>query len=48
MQELIQRADREPLAVIGADGSKSARPRKRQSQHLATLEQQLRLALGTR
>ena len=47
VQDLIQRADREPLGVIGRDG-KPSRPRKARSEHLAALEQELRAALGTR
>jgi ParB family chromosome partitioning protein len=46
VQELIQRADAEPLAVVDRDGLQSPRPRK--GDHVAALEQELRAALGAR
>ena len=47
VQEIIDRADREPLSVIGRDG-KPSRVRKGATEHVAALEQQIRSALGTR
>jgi ParB family chromosome partitioning protein len=47
VQEEIDRADAEPLAVIGRDGGGS-RQRRVASQHLAALEQEFRVALGTK
>ena len=47
VQETVRHADAEPLAVISADGDRSAVPRSR-SEHLASLEQELRNALGTK
>jgi ParB family chromosome partitioning protein len=46
VQETIRAADAEPLAVIGADGTVT-RPALPRNEHLASLEQELRLALGT-
>lgn len=47
VQETVQNADAEPLGVIGRDG-KTARPARIQSEHLATLEQEFKAALGTK
>jgi ParB family chromosome partitioning protein len=47
VQEMIERADAEPLSVVSRDGETS-RPRRRGSEHVASLEQQFRAALGTR
>jgi ParB family chromosome partitioning protein len=47
VQETIDRADAEPLAVISREGEKS-RPARGQSEHVAALEQQFRSALGLR
>lgn len=47
VQETIERADTEPLAVVGCDGTTS-RPRRLKSDHIAALEQELRIALGTK
>jgi ParB family chromosome partitioning protein len=47
VQEAVRHADGEPLAVISADGDRTAAPRTR-SEHLASLEQELRNALGTK
>lgn len=49
VQTLIREADHEPLAVLNSDGSKSSsRPVKTRSEHLASLEQEFRAALGTK
>ncbi len=45
VQEMIRSADAEPLAVIDREGNRTTRPT---SKHLAALEQELRLALGTK
>jgi len=47
VQKAIETADAEPLSVVGRDGQ-SATPRRAGSEHLAALEQELRLALGTK
>jgi ParB family chromosome partitioning protein len=47
VQEAIEKADSESLGVIGRDG-KQSRAKKRQAENLAALEQQIRVALGTR
>jgi ParB family chromosome partitioning protein len=47
VQEIVDAADRGPLGVIGRDGTKS-RPRRGRKEHLATLEQEFRAALGVR
>lgn len=47
VQQLIDQADEEPLSVAGRVGDK-ARSRRPKSEHVAALEQQLRLALGVR
>ncbi len=47
VQTLIREADHEPLAVLSSSG-KSARPLKTRSEHLASLEQEFRTALGTK
>ena len=47
VQELIAQADGGQLGVIGRDG-KPSRPRKARSEHVASLEQELRAALGAR
>ena len=46
VQEAIAAADAEPPDVIGFDGT-SSRPRRPRSEHLAALEQEFRVALGT-
>ena len=47
VQEMIDRADAEPLGVITREGEQS-RPPRGQSEHVAALEQQFRSALGLR
>ena len=47
VQEAIQAADDEPLNVIGRDGIAS-RTRGTSNEHVAALEQEFRLALGTK
>jgi ParB family chromosome partitioning protein len=47
VQEAIDHADAEPLAVVGRDGS-TTRPKRGASEHNAALEQEFRAALGTR
>jgi len=47
IQQLVEQADAEPLGLVGRDGGKS-RLRRPVSEHLATLEQEFRAALGTR
>ena len=47
VHETIEQADAEPLAVVGCDGTTS-RPRRLKSEHIAALEQELRIALGTK
>ncbi|OHB82924.1 MAG: hypothetical protein A2V98_09250 [Planctomycetes bacterium RBG_16_64_12] len=47
VQESIEEADAEPLSVVGRDGT-SSRPRRVRSGHLAALEQEFRIALGTK
>jgi ParB family chromosome partitioning protein len=47
VQAAIDRADVEPLAVIGRDGGK-AKAKRGASEHVAALEQEFRAALGTR
>ncbi len=47
VQEMIDRADAEPLAVVERDGTKS-RPRRTASDHVVALEQEFRAALGVR
>jgi ParB family chromosome partitioning protein len=47
VQEMIDRADAEPLAVITREGETS-RPGRGQSEHTVALEQQFRSALGLR
>jgi len=47
VQESIETADEEPLSVAGRVDAK-ARSRRTTSEHLAALEQEFRLALGTR
>jgi ParB family chromosome partitioning protein len=46
VQETIREADHEPLGVVDRDGTR--RTRRPQSEHIASLEQELRLALGTK
>lgn len=51
VQDAIHAADREPLRVVGADADEpeSAAPKRApRSQHLASLEQEFRRALGTK
>jgi ParB family chromosome partitioning protein len=47
VQETIDAADSEPLGLVGRDGKKS-RPQRTQSEHVAALEQEFRMALGTK
>ena len=47
VQEAIQAADAEPLNVIGRDGITS-RTQRTSNEHIAALEQEFRLALGTK
>ena len=47
VQEMIAKADREPLSVIGRDGKPSC-AQKGKAENVAALEQQLRAALGAR
>ena len=47
VQEAIEEADAEPLGVVRRDGT-SSRPRRLRSEHLAALEEEFRIALGTR
>lgn len=47
VQETMRHGDQEPLAVISAEGERTSAPRTR-SEHLASLEQELRTALGTK
>ena len=47
VREMIRAADAEPLSVLGADGL-PAPPRQSRSEHLTTLEQELRSALGAK
>ncbi len=47
VQKSIIQADQEPLAVVGDSSATPAEPRPR-SQHLMSLEQQLRSSLGTK
>jgi ParB family chromosome partitioning protein len=46
VQETIEQADAEPPDLISLDGTPS-RPRRPKSEHLAALEQEFRMALGT-
>jgi len=49
VRETIEAEDHEPLAVVGADGvSRPANPKPPKSAHLSDLEQQLKIALGTK
>jgi ParB family chromosome partitioning protein len=50
VQETIQQADAEPFSVVGGDEPTPARKskKKRRSDHLGYLEQELRTALGTK
>jgi ParB family chromosome partitioning protein len=48
VQAIIHQADREPLSVVGGENSKANSPSRTRSEHLASLEQQLRGALGTK
>ena len=47
VQEMIDRADAEPLGLVQEDGTKS-RTRRPPSDHVAALEQEFRAALGVR
>ena len=47
IQQMVEQADAEPLSLVAPDGGKS-RPRRPASEHLATLEQEFRAALGAR
>jgi ParB family chromosome partitioning protein len=47
VQELIHQADNRPLSVVGGQ-SRRGRPTRRSSEHLASLGQELRAALGTK
>ncbi|MEA1951240.1 MAG: ParB/RepB/Spo0J family partition protein, partial [Planctomycetota bacterium] len=46
VQETIQEADAEPLLLIGRDGRASKQPKR--NEHLASLEQEFRIGLGTK
>jgi ParB family chromosome partitioning protein len=46
VQETIREADSEPLGIVDRDGTR--RTRRPQSEHIASLEQELRSALGTK
>ncbi len=46
VQEMIQKADAEPLSLIGRDGQASKPPQR--SEHIATLEQEFRAGLGAK
>ncbi|MBN2291112.1 MAG: ParB/RepB/Spo0J family partition protein [Pirellulales bacterium] len=46
VQETIQKADAEPLSLIGRDGKSSKQPKR--SEHIASLEQEFRAGLGTK
>jgi len=46
VQEMIKAADSEPLSLIGRDGAPS--PSSTKNEHLASLEQDFRLGLGTK
>ena len=47
VQQMIEAADAEPLAVVGQDGSRTpAKPPRRKSEHIAALEQEFRAALA--
>ena len=46
VQETIQKADAEPLSLIGRDGQASKQPRS--SEHISALEQEFRTGLGTK
>ncbi len=49
VQRMIEAADAEPLSVVGKDGTRSAaKPPRRKSEHVASLEQEFRAALGVR
>lgn len=49
VRETIEEEDREPLAIVGGDGvSRPAPTRTAKNPHLADLEQQLKIALGTK
>jgi ParB family chromosome partitioning protein len=47
IQQIVEQADAEPLSLLAPDRAKS-RPRRPTSEHLAALEQEFRVALGTR
>jgi len=47
VHESIEEADAEPLGVVREDGT-TVRPRRLRSDHLAALEEEFRMALGTR
>ncbi len=46
VQETIQKADAEPLSLVGRDGKASKQPKR--NEHLASLEQEFRTGLGTK
>lgn len=48
VQQAIEEADNPELGVVGGDGRSSPRSRRPQSPHVAALEQEFRLALGTK
>ena len=48
VQQTIHSADREPLAVVGGSTQSNSKSTKKGSHHTATLEQELRTALGTK
>lgn len=48
VQQTIHHADHEPLSVVGASGPRGGKATRKSGQHVATLEQELRTALGTK
>jgi len=48
VQETIRAADAEPMGVVAGDGKSESPSARRGSQHLASIEQELRAALGTK
>jgi ParB family chromosome partitioning protein len=48
VQETIEAADAEPLAIVGRVGDRSSSDPPARNEHLAELEQQLRAALGSK
>jgi ParB family chromosome partitioning protein len=48
IQIMIRTADAEPLGVVAGESESDAPPTRTRNQHLASLEQDLRTALGTK